>query len=193
MISHRLPPTTTTHNQTSAPLKIANVTAAPSDKKSAGRRTPARLTCPSQCALSYEHLLLLLFFFTVRYASRVPVPPSTKLTPHPTCTTSPAPQHLPFQAAQTVKPASCRRSVQNCRSPKPNAIALLLSTHPQHTRVEDIDGRVGGGWRWVAKTTWNSRRRGLTVSSVSREVSLQILAMRLKRSNTLLTSLELLF
>lgn len=106
---------------------------------------PGSLVCHNVHLVMSAFFFFFFFFFTVRYASRVPVPPSTKLTPHPTCTTSPTPQHLPFQAAQTVKPASCRRSVQNCRSPKPNAIALLLSTHPQHTRVEDIDGRVGGG------------------------------------------------
>lgn len=119
MISHRLPPTTTTHNQTLAPLKIANVTAAPSDKKSAGRRTPARLACLSQCALSYEHLLLHLFFHsTLRLESpratiyqintppnlhNLPRPPTPSVPGSSNCEASQLPQErskLPLPKAQ---------------------------------------------------------------------------------------------
>lgn len=151
MMASDQPPPPTHYNYVqpnTGPLKIANAAAAPSDKQSTGYRTPVQLACLSQRALSYEHLFFS-FFFTVRSALWVPVPPSTKLTPRPTYTMSPA-SHT-FRSRQLKlwsKPAA--KSVQNCRSPKPNAIALLLSTHPQRTRVEDIDGRVGSGGRLAA-------------------------------------------
>lgn len=177
MVSDQAPPPTYCNyaQPNISPLKIANAAAAPSDKKSTGHRTPVQLACLSQYALSYEHL-----FITVRNALWVPVPPSTKLTPHQTYTMSPASHTFLFQATQTVKPASCQ---ERSKLPLPKAqrnCPVIVHSSTAHE---------GGGHRWkvggLAAFVVNCVKfQTVTVSSVSRGVWLQILDVRFKLYNT---------
>lgn len=148
-----------------SPLKIANLPALPANESSRGDRTLlSSLVCLSQCSLTCERSFS--FLFLTCDALRVPVPPSTKLTPHPHPHRWQGPPSRQLKLCRSEQqPASCWGSVQNCRSPKPNAIALLLSTHPLHR-----GWRTGGGRRTAKKMwalyIWDSRYHDLTVSSV---------------------------
>ena len=96
-------------------------------------------------------------------ALRVPVPPSAKLNLLPPFLCSPS--GASFQAAPQTQPVWAPGSrpgeaFGNRRSPKPSAIALLLSTHPLLRGWR----RVGGRKRAVS--TLHPRYRNLTVSFV---------------------------
>lgn len=111
------------------PLKRANAAAAPSEKKSAGCRTPVQFACLSQ-----------RFFF--KSVQRLVCPRATihQINTPSNLHNGPYFPHLPFQAAQIVQPASCQ---ERSKPPLPKAQRNCPVI------VHSSTVREGGGHRWT--------------------------------------------